>query len=146
MSDAIPASTVRVSTMADGTLRLTLDVEPAHAQAAFALFGRPGQPAALAALKTAGQQQTERAKGGSAAKWLGMRCAEPAFQVWLEHQFPDFVPIRRGQFGSVDLAAMIARSVCGVQSRAEIDNDPAAFERFDRLIRRPWLEHTGGTA
>ena len=33
-------------------------------------------------------------------------------------------------------------SVCEVQSRAEIDNDPAAFARFEERIRRPWIEAT----
>ena len=48
---AIPASSVRLKTMADGSLQITMNVEPRHASAAFALFGMPGTPAALAALK-----------------------------------------------------------------------------------------------
>lgn len=139
MSDAIAASTVRCQTMADGTLRLVLDVEPAHAQAAFALFGRPGQPAALAAIKTAAQQQAaERAKGGSASKWLAMRCAEPAFQSFLWGEWPKQWAEATGTT-DVLRAASVVRRVCGVESRAEIDNDPEAFAAFERLIRKPWL-------
>jgi hypothetical protein len=124
--------------MADGTLRVTLDVEPAHAQAAFALFGRPGQPAALAALKTAAQAQAaERAKGGNASKWLGMRCAEPAFQDWLEATFPNQRGAGVGE-APPGRAASIVRAVCCVNSRAEIDNNKEALQRFDRLIRQPW--------
>jgi hypothetical protein len=129
--------------MADGTLRLTLDIEPAQAQAAFAMFGRPGQPVALAALKTAGQQQSEdRAKGGSASKWLGMRCAERDFGVWLERTFPKQACEAIGRT-MPERSASIARAVCGVESRAEIDNDKYAKVRFDTLIRQPWIESQG---
>ena len=138
MSDAIPASTVRCQTMADGTLRVTLDVEPSHAQAAFALLGSPGQPCAIVALKTANQAQAaERAKGGNASKWLGMRCGEPAFQAWLADQWPKQWSEAIGATDTLR-AASVVRAVCHVQSRAEIDNDQAKFARFDRLIRQPW--------
>jgi len=50
----IEASSVNVKTLADGTLRVSMDVEPRHAQAAFSLFGAPGTPMALAALKING--------------------------------------------------------------------------------------------
>lgn len=45
-----PASYVRLQTMADGTLRLTLDVEPMHSQKAFSLCEKPGVTFALARL------------------------------------------------------------------------------------------------
>ncbi len=47
---AVSGSTTTVKTMADGTLRVSVDVEPRHAQAAFAMFGAPGTPVALARL------------------------------------------------------------------------------------------------
>jgi hypothetical protein len=48
---AIEATFVKVAgTLADGTLRLVVDVEPRNAQAAFALFNSPGTAMALAAL------------------------------------------------------------------------------------------------
>jgi hypothetical protein len=47
----IEATFVKVAgTLADGTLRLVVDVEPRNAQAAFALFNSPGTAMALAAL------------------------------------------------------------------------------------------------
>ena len=48
---AIPCSSVSMRTMADGTLRLSIDIEPANAQDAFRLFAAPGTPAAIAALQ-----------------------------------------------------------------------------------------------
>lgn len=45
---AVMASTGQVRTMADGSLRISIEIEPRHAKDAFALFGAPGTPVALA--------------------------------------------------------------------------------------------------
>lgn len=137
---AIAASSVRVNTLADGTLRVVFDVEPAHAQAAFALFGQPGHPAALTALKTAAQKQAERAKGGEAARWLGIRCGEVAFRQWLAETWPNQYAAAIGRTEN-ERAAYVIRSVCCVNSRADIDNDKFAAVRFDTLIRKPWQQY-----
>ena len=51
MTDAaILASTNTVKTLADGSMRLTLTIEPRHAVEAFTLFGQPGIAVALAKL------------------------------------------------------------------------------------------------
>lgn len=50
-TDVIPASSVKCQTLADGTLRIVVEIEPAQALAAFTLFRSPGTPMALAALK-----------------------------------------------------------------------------------------------
>lgn len=139
---AIEASTVGVRTMADGTLRLSVDIEPRHAQAAFRLFGAPGTALALAGLKApreaaASAPAAPVPKGGAAARWLGMRCAEPAFQQWLAQRFPAQWQRARGST-STEIAACVVRAVCGVESRAAIDNDARAGSAFDTLIREPW--------
>lgn len=54
MDDAptiIEASSVKCSTLVDGTLRIVVSVEPDKALAAFTLFRSPGTAMALAALK-----------------------------------------------------------------------------------------------
>lgn len=55
MDNVIEGATARISTLVDGTLRVTIDIEPRDAQAAFRLFGTPGTAVALAALKPAGE-------------------------------------------------------------------------------------------
>lgn len=129
---AIEASTYTSRVLVDGTLAITLHIEPAHAQDAFRMFCKPGTPLAIAALKTAAQQQPEPPKGGPLSQWLAMRCKEKAFQDWLDAE---------------DEAEAIekAKWLCDVQSRAEIDNNPQAKKRFEQEIRQPWLAHTGGT-
>lgn len=57
--------------------------------------------------------------------WCALRCADPLFQRFL---------------GVTDktAAAETVRRKCGIKSRAEIDNDPAARARFDEIIREPF--------
>lgn len=140
---AIEASSVSVKTMADNTLRLTVDIEPRFAKDAFALFGERGTAMALAALKPDHQKpepELDRLKGGEIAKWLGIRCGEGTFQSWLSEQWP--VQWRDAMGDTVaKKAAGVIRAVCGVESRAEFDNDKYAATRFHTLIRGPYQKH-----
>ena len=138
---AISAAAMTVRTMADGSLRITVEVEPQDAQQAFALFGKPGAPMALAALAVghAAVQEPEKPKGGERAKWCALRCQEPEFQQWLKAAFP--LAWSHG-IGDTDVhrAASVIRAVCLIESRVELDNDKYAAVRFDTLIRMPWME------
>jgi len=131
----IESSSSSARTMADGTLRLTVDIEPRHSQAAFALFGAPGTPMALAALKSAKAEPAP--KGGQLAQWVAMRCGEAAFQRWLQDTFPQQWQDAHGDTPA-KWAASTVRAVCGVESRAELDNDDAAAVRFHTAIRKPF--------
>lgn len=138
----IQASTVKISTMADDTLRLVIDIEPRHAQEAFALFGQRGMPIVIARLTqeaaTAAQQAEtvaahadvpaadEKPKGGDLARLAGMLCSNPKFQSWLECESPD-------------AAAEFIRLECGIASRAELDHNEAAAQAFHRNVRLPFL-------
>jgi len=46
----IEATSVKCATLVDGTLRITVEIEPMHALAAFTLFRQPGTVMALAAI------------------------------------------------------------------------------------------------
>jgi hypothetical protein len=59
MHNVIEGATARISTLVDGTLRVTIDIEPRDAQAAFRLFGTPGTAVALAALNHQAQENHE---------------------------------------------------------------------------------------
>jgi hypothetical protein len=61
--------------------------------------------------------------------WLALRCREPQFQAFLS-------------VGSETEAARAARELCHVQSRAEIDFNPAAATLFHESIRKPYFEFT----
>lgn len=137
----IEAAAVSVKTMADNTLRLTVDIEPRHAKAAFALFGERGTALALAALKASPEPEPEPAqtKGGELSKWAAMRGDDFVFRAWLRSQFPS-----GADWDTPDGAANTIRAVCHITSRAELDNNKAAAAIFNERIRRPWLAHTQG--
>jgi hypothetical protein len=144
---AISAAAMRVRTMADGSLRIEVEVEPNDAQKAFALFGRPGAPMALAALAVGHaaksdepaqeQPKPERRRAPTTkpiAQWLAMRCAEMPFQAWVADQ-------ARATLPTEDLAADWCRTMCNVGSRGDIDGNPKAEALFKRNIQTPWHEH-----
>ena len=135
---AIPCASVSLKTMADGTLRISFDFEPASAQDAFRLFAAPGTPAAIAALQVgyaaaSDAPAEDQPKGGALAKLAGMWCADKTFQSWLETDPDNAAPTENG-------AALCLYELCGIQSRRQLDHDPAAAERFNRLIRGPYMK------
>lgn len=80
--------------------------------------------------------QIDKPKGGSASKWLAMRCQEPEFWSFLHAGGYDV--------DDAESAAEACRKELEVSSRAEIDNDPAAMERFHTRLREPWIEWMSG--
>lgn len=141
----IEAASVGVRTMADGTLRLTVDIEPRHARDAFGLFGAPGSPVVLARLTQEAAQAAvhrqaapERPKGGPLAALAGAICQHLEFNTWLQAEFGD----RYAEWEDTPIwSASVLRDVCGVESRAELDHDHAAALRFHELIRQPFARH-----
>jgi hypothetical protein len=126
--------------MADGTLRISFDIEPMHAQDAFRLFAAPGTPAAIAALQVGYAAATvdkaatvEKPKGGPLAKLAGMWCNDPEFFAWLTAS-------HKRTTCAVE-AKEILYEICGIASRAELDNDLIAADKFHRLIRGPYSKH-----
>lgn len=150
---AIPCASVSLKTMADGTLRISFDIEPMHAQDAFRLFAAPGTPAAIAALQVGYMSKNDekvdtsservqktavslhdKPKGGPLAKLAGMWCNDPEFWAWLETD-PD------NACHSASGAAACLYAICGIDSRAELDNDPAAASLFHKHIRIPFSDY-----
>jgi len=128
----IEASSVRVATMADGTLRLTVDIEPRNATAAFTLFGSPGVALGIAALKNS-QESPKKALGGPLSQWVGIRCGEERFQKWLGVE-------------SADAAAAEVRRRLQIDSRAEIDNNDEVRQVFELFVRQPWARYCAETS
>lgn len=146
MSDNLPGAVMGVTrtcrTYVDGSLVIQVEVEPRHAQTAFALFGAPGTSVAVAKLDPAAavaadqkpvEPVKEQPKGGALAKLAGQWCNDPIFWEWLEETVGEKV-------ASADDAAILVRHITDVASRAELDSNTAAADRFHRLIRRPYAE------
>jgi len=143
---AIEASSGTYRSRVDGTIVLSVEIEPRNAAAALALFGMPGTPMAIAALKTGYEAASDsqvadimtsigelQPKGGALAKLAGMWCADKTFQAWLELDPDNAAPTENG-------AALCLYALCDIQSRRQLDHDPAAAERFNRLIRGPYMK------
>lgn len=138
----IEGAAMRCRTMADGSLRIEIEVEPRNAQAAFALFGAPGRAVALAALKDGAAKVpdmvnpiSDKPKGGEWAKLAGIWCNSPHFHAFLNQTYPDDVHVENSQH-----AAMAVRAYCDITSRAELDSNPMALTLFNRQLRRPFME------
>lgn len=150
MSEVIAAVSRGVmATLADGTIRVKIDIEPADAELAFRLLGMPGNPIAIARLLGAGEKpapEPEKPKGGPLAKLAGQWCNSQSFVDWLadEHR-AIFEGALADYHGDAEMAAAaIVRALCGIQSRAELDNDEAAARAFHVRIREPYMAHLEG--
>lgn len=139
------ATTSGMKMMADGTIRISFDFEPRHGQQAFALFGSPGSQVAVARImpevaQRQAQQETierEKVKGGELCKLAAMFCNEPKFRDWLRLTY-DPLP------QTAEDAATIIRNVCKIESRAELDHNEAAAQRFHSHFRLPYRDHLDG--
>lgn len=130
--------------MMDGTLRISFDIEPMHAQDAFKLFAAPGTPAAIAALavgyaakgepKPEPLCEPEKPKGGPLSKLAAMWCNDPEFWTWLETDPDNAASSPKG-------AAACIYALCEITSRAKLDHDEIAAEKFHRLIRGPYSKY-----
>ena len=134
---AIPGATHTMRVLADGVLRVQIDIDPPHRQAAFALLGEPGRQVAIAALIDGSQSpgwtdKTSQGLSGQMARTAAIMCANPTFHRWLQSQG---VPV-----STADAAAQWMRSRLNIQSRTELDTDPEAEQRFHTLIRKPFRD------
>ena len=75
-----------------------------------------------------GNPISEKPKGGPLAKLAGMWCNDPEFLKWFEAT-------------DASDAAEGIRVLCEIESRAELDSNPEAAEKFHRLIRGPYQKH-----
>lgn len=138
---AIIASTVGVKTMADNTLRLTIDIDPQYANDAFILFGTRGSSCAIARLTNEAAveemrkpdhirdatKMMEKPKCGALARLAGQLCQQESFQNWIG-------------VTSAEHAAESIRSICGIESRSELDHNEIAAALFHNQIRIPYSE------
>lgn len=142
---AILASSVSIRSLADGTLRLSVDIEPNDAQAAFALFGKPGSPVAIARVTNSAAVEHDRRQQATApdplpphkmpaplSSRVAMTCAEKSFAPFLRSFDPD-------GFGAVEASgckepvAQYVREYCGVTSRSDIRPGTPAAALWDTI-------------
>lgn len=132
----IEATSYTSRMLVDGTWALTIHFEPQQAMDAQQMFSKPGTSLAVARLVTEPEKQAQDKKNDwTPSQWLAMRCKEPEFQRWLTKG--------KGIRADADMESVsinYARMLCDIQSRSELDTDPAALARFEERIRKPWAE------
>lgn len=124
--------------MADGTIRVQVDIDPACRGSFLALFPNIDMPVALAPLvadfERRAPEPEEKPKGGALAKLAGILCRDPEFGRFLSERTPSCAPVLH-----TEDAAKTIYAVCGIESRAELDHNPAAAEMFHNEFRLPYL-------
>jgi hypothetical protein len=143
---AILATSGAIRTLVDGTLRISFDVEPKDAADAFAMFGKPGSPAALARITNQAAVEHDRKaqaqppaeplerKPLSLASKVALVCNEMSFKQFLSSgpfakrwkHWRDESSRWDKPAGLSDVAALVVRDLCGVSSRSEIVPGSAA--------------------
>lgn len=132
--DAISGTRRAMKEMADGTIRVQVDIDPACRAIFLQLFPNIDMPVALAPLRADFERQqpdtappgSDRPKGGELARLAGIFSNNPTFQDWCEA-------------GSAEEAAEWIRRTCQVSSRADLDHDEEAQKLFHNLVRLPFV-------
>lgn len=124
---AISGTRRAMKEMADGTIRVMIDIDMAFKEQFLEVFKQIDMPVALAPLVADFEQKQEKPKGGELAKLAGQLCNNPSFQEFL------------GVHNAEDAANEI-RTVCGITSRAELDHNSEAAAVFHAEFRIPFLE------
>lgn len=139
---AISGTRRALKELADGTIRVQIDVDPRFKAQFHKLFPTIDMPVALAPLSSdfERREEEEKPKGGALARLAGMWCNDPKFCAWISWKYKGGVlPVEPA------VAAQFVREQCCIDSRAKLDNDSAAADKFNNHIRFPymkWLEKT----
>lgn len=138
---AISGTRRQYKEMADGTLRVQIDIDPQYKQQFLELFPQIDMPVALAPLRADFEQpkEEEKPKGGPLSKSAAQMCEHQMFQSFVKDRFWSIWKDIDCDYDST-AAAETLRHICGVESRAELDHNPQAAKRFHELMReyREW--------
>ena len=127
---AISGTRRAMKEMADGTIRVQIDIDPSCRGDFLSLFPNIDMPVALAPLRAdfeqAAANEPEKPKGGPLARLAGRLCEDPDFLFWAD-------------VGDSEAAAQWIRELCGISSRSMLDHDLRAAAIFHQEIRKPFL-------
>lgn len=119
---AISGTRRQMKEMVDGTLRVQIDIDPAHRKTFLELFPTIDMPVALAPLVADFEQKKEeKPKGGRLSMDAARICGTVDFQVYARNA------------GDCDAASHVRR-YCGITSRAELDHNEEAATKFSVLM------------
>lgn len=136
MSEVLAGAVAGLRMLVDGTIAVTLHFEPKDRTAAMQMLGEPGAMVGVVRLKDgtdakAGPKTDPR--GPLCMDAIG-RCNNPEFQAFCARHGSQYK-------GGSDGAKRYLLDACVIDSRKQLDTDPAAKERFAEVLRRyrEWL-------
>ena len=159
MKDAVAVSATRKSMkeLADGSIRVSLDIDPRFRTDFFRLFPEIDAPVVLAPLAygVALEQVQENAEHhdeikpakkrggftddvGPLCRLAVMWCSDQTFHEWLNNAFPEEADAE--PFNEVSAKILIC-DLCHIASRRELDTDKNAAAVFHERFRFPYIEH-----
>jgi hypothetical protein len=129
--------------LADGTLRVMVDIDPRFKADFHRLVHHIDTPCAIAPLamdfERIEKEEKEKKKVGPLCRLAAMWCKGEQFREWFGMRFD------LGELDEEETADSL-RSFLGVRSRKDIDHDPVASERFQKLVREPYMAWSRGRA
>lgn len=129
---AISGTRRQIRELVDGSLEVRIHIDPRFKAEFHRLFPNIDVPVAIAPLvNDFERREPESAKGGPLARLAGIWCKDSEFLQWL-------TVTEKAMFQEDDAAEWI-RETCGVESRAQLDNDKIAEDIFQAKIREPYM-------
>ena len=137
-------------TLVDGTVRVTIEIEPADALRAMQMLGMPGSPIAIVRLAhsdplanpepppaISAPPKPDKPATGPLCRSAGMLCNDEKFQRFCLAMIDNNevgVPLGARLAPPVEAAAEVVRAYCRVASRRDLDDDPNAKRLFARMM------------
>ena len=145
MSDDLPVvisgTRRQIRELVDGSLEVKVHIDPRFKADFHRLFPQIDVPIAIAPLALDFERIEEKAKEqvGPLCRLAAMWCKDEEFREWFGMRFD------LSELDEEDTALWL-RDFLGVESRKDIDHDPVASERFQKLVRAPFMEWSRGRA
>lgn len=142
MSDDLPTAISgtrrQIRELVDGSLEVRIHIDPRFKADFHRLFPSIDAPCALAPLVNDFErieQKEEEPKGGPLCKLACIWCKDEEFQEWMAIQCGVDPSEMTELATAVDLRVMV-----NINSRKDLDSNPEAAERFNRLVRIPFMD------
>ncbi len=126
-ASAVSGTRRAMKELVDGTIRVQVDIDPQCREDFLRLFPHIDTRIALAPLRSEHEQQQQEV--GALCKLACIWCKDSDFRQWLYaehgggHEFAD----------NEETAAGLLKTLCGVESRKEIDTDHEAKAIFNTI-------------
>ena len=142
---AISGTRRAMKEMADGTIRVQVDIDPGCRGAFLSLFPNIDMPVALAPLvadfERRAPEPEEKPKGGELARVAGMFTNDSDFHDWLsntDNSLPDAC-FSWTVDAWKEYADKFIKAQCGISSKVELDHSATAAASFHERVRRPFV-------